>query len=218
MNRKIGYHCPKDILKMPKVGDNFHCNLCKESVIDLTNDNDITVIQKIHKIKSSVCINIQKSRLSLVTKRLPKWRIFILVLINFKTFFFQKLYSQNNDSLSSNKSQTKKVIKKLKGQIKDGNTGRPVKRPTIELYRGDIKLQTLKGDRKGKFIFSIESSSNYTDTVSVVISSKHHSSKKVTTIPLFKKTTSLETTIPRKNSRKRKNVYVDETFTGRLLN
>jgi hypothetical protein len=218
MSRQIGYHCPKDILKMPKVGDNFYCSFCKENVIDLTNHTDLDVIKKIQNKSSSVCINIQKDRLNLVTNKFSSWRILILVLINFKMFFLQKLYAQNNDASTSNKSQTKKVTKNIKGQIKDGNSGRPVKKPTIEIYRGDIKLQTLKGDRKGKFALSIKSTSNYTDTISIVVSSKHYDIKKIAKIPLYKKTTSLETTLARKNSKKKKNVYVDETFTGRLLN
>jgi hypothetical protein len=212
MKRQFAYHCPKDVLKMPKTGDKFYCNLCSKNVLDLTGDNDLTVIKRIQATKSSTCIHIQKNRLPLVTTRFPRLRIFIFVLINLKAFFLQKVYSQNTDSLSFNKSQDKTYIRKLKGQIKDSKTGRPIKRPTIELYRGQNKLQTLKGDRDGKFTFLIESNANLTDTVSISISSKHYESSKIATVPLFKKTTSLKTTITR--NRKKKKFYSNETLTG----
>ncbi|WP_276979156.1 hypothetical protein [Flavobacterium filum] len=212
MKKQFAYHCPKDILKMPKIDDKFYCNLCNKNVTDLTQDNDLDVLKKAQEMKSPTCIHIQKDRLPLVTTRFPRWRIFIFVLINFKAYFLQKMYSQNNDSLSFNKSQDKKYIRKLKGQIKDSKTGRPVKRPTIDLYRGDVKLQTLKGDRDGKFTFLIESNANLTDTVSIAISSKHYESSKIATVPLFKKTTSVKTTISR--NRKKKKFYSNETLTG----
>ena len=92
-----------------------------------------------------------------------------------------------------------------------------MKNLTIEIYRGGTKLQTLKADRKGKFTVSVESPSDYTDTVSIVLYSKKYDSKKITRIPLYKKTITLATSLTRKNSKKKKEKYVDDTFTGRLL-
>lgn len=201
---------------MPKSGGNFYCNLCSEKVLDLTRENDLAVLQKFRNSKTPLCIHIQKERLPLLSRRTPKWRIFLIVLINYKAFVLQKVHAQQNDSLTKKQSGVNQNTKQIKGQIKDGYSGKPVKHPVIEVYKGDQLEQTATGDRHGRFAVSLKTSSDHTDTVSLIVSSKHHSSKKINGIPLFKKTTHLETTVASKRSKKNK-VTIDQTFTGRYL-
>jgi hypothetical protein len=219
MQKRLDYKCPYDISTMPKVNGNYYCSSCQKSVHDLAQKSDFQVIKQISEFKSQQCISIQPTRLSLVTKKISKWQLFIFLALNFKSFFLQKIYSQTNNNSAPVTPTTNSVVRTLTGKVLDDKTGKPVKNPTIELYKSNILMQKVEGDQNGNFTLLIRGNSNHSDTISLKINSSAYVGTVIKNLPLKKLKSKLEAKIPKVGPVPEigPDENITDPWTGRLL-
>lgn len=182
--------------EMPKSNIGFYCNSCSKNIYDLTNKTDKEVTQILNSDNRNICIHIQKKRLHLVSSKSFGWKFLLVMLLNMKTIFFNKLYGQTN-SVNSIKKQQKTISRVIKGQVTDSKTGTNIRLPLIEVVKNGVTIVLKKGDIQGKFEFVIENSPFDGDTISIRINSGGYVGKIIENFTIKKTITTLNTSIPK---------------------
>ncbi len=189
----LEYQCPIDLNSMPKLNGKFYCGSCEKSVSDLTKKTDFEVLQQVSRYKGLTCLKIEKSRLGLITGKIPKWKLLIVLVLNIKSFFIQKISAQNLNFSSSSSPKHSLRTYIVNGRVRDNETGKPVKYPTIEIYKDSVLIKTIKGDRKGNFelVLPLEAF----NVVSLKIYSDIYVGSLIAKLPMIKENSTLEVRI-----------------------
>ena len=89
----------------------------------------------------------------------------------------------------------------MNGRILDIKTNKAVQYPTIELYKSNTLLQTVKGDKKGNFMLLIHGPKLYTDTITLIVYSESYSGALVEKVQLRKENSKITIKIPKEGIR-----------------
>jgi hypothetical protein len=217
MNRILEYKCPNDIGTMAKIDGHRFCQQCEKLVYDFNNKSDTEVHLNLSRYKGEKCISIQTSRLNLVTRKISRWKLFLLLILNFKAIFFQKLKAQVLGSSTTQTPNSQPIVRTLEGNVLDKKTGKKVAFPTVEVYKSDMLMQTVEGDKDGNFHLIVRGPAFQADTISLRIFSKTHSGSIVPRIKLHKTATKLVVKIDKDGVLPTIPKHIEDPWTGRLL-
>ena len=193
-NRKaqFEYLCPVNVKLMPKINGSYYCSNCEKKVHDLSGKSDLQILQQTSRFKSLECIHIEENRFKFLTRKIPKWKLLIVVVLNLKSFFFQKLQAQNLNDMPTNSPAAKKIAHTISGEVEDFTTGKAVKNPIVEVYADGYLIDKAEGSKRGQFKLQLYIEKTQLNSVSLKIYSATYAGSVIKKFPINKANTVLK--------------------------